>query len=661
VDDANNPEEVCPLITPYTRKIGIPDATLEKLFKVRNWRIPEDGEIPFKYPTALRRTIWSPLRNEDTGVPLVPKQFQIQMSHNLSRMPRFINGEAVGCGKSIEAIIAACWLRDRIPTLKVIVVTTKTVMHQFAGEFERFSHLKPMVMEDKYKGKKSYEARYPQMQEFLDGNGKDVLVCKYSSMIGKRRKVEGRYDEDGMPTFNGKERIAHEVKEFLKIIKPHGPNILLILDESHRYKTPGASTRTMVEILARPCGRVWALTATAMRNSLDEFYSVAHAIGIRPCGSLGEFEDEFCIFKEIYIGKGRKKRVLEGYRNVAKFKAGMRPFFLGRSQRQLKEKLPRLQTIIHPIDLDAEQTKLLLEDIPSGKYQLPPTVLKVAGEIVTKERDPKNEWTLLSIYQLVANHQCLLDPGDLKAFHTHSLSPKEEHLLDLLDGDLKGEPVVVYSKSRSHITRLEYLTKEGKFTERKFLRITGAEDEKQRYRAIQLFQEPDNGYDVIFINSAAAEGCNLQIAGHLICLDLPFALGDLLQVVGRILRIGSRSDMCILHILCARGSVDEFAIETLKSKKGVFEQILGESHTAGLLDDKEVFDIESGMEQTLSDAEFLNMMKAHVKSVKLGSFLRGVELAHAQGIELPSREGETQKVKADPMASIEDHMEKWGL
>ena len=287
--------------------------------------------------------------------------------------------------------------------------------------------------------------------------------------------------------------------------------------------------------------------------------------------------------------------------NVPRFKAGMRPFFLGRSQRQVKEKLPRLTTIIHPIDLDDEQTKLLLEDIPSGKYQLPPTVLKVAGEIVTKERDPKNEMTQLSIYQLVANHPALLDPGNLKEFHSSSLSPKEEALLDMLDGDLRGEKTVVFSKSRTWIDRLEYLTKEGKFTERKFLRITGAENEKQRNTAKQLFQEPGGEHDLIVINSAATEGVNLQQAGHLIALDWPWSWGELLQLVGRILRMASPHSACTLHGFVARGSVDEYAVETLQCKKGVFEKILGESHSAGLLDDREIFDMASGMEQSAKD------------------------------------------------------------
>ena len=66
---------------------------------------------------------------------------------------------------------------------------------------------------------------------------------------------------------------------------------------------------------------------------------------------------------------------------MGEFKRGLRPFYLGRSQAQVKEPLPRLQTTYHAVDLDAKQTRLLLEDIPNGTFALPPTLVNVAGEI----------------------------------------------------------------------------------------------------------------------------------------------------------------------------------------------------------------------------------------------------------------------------------------
>lgn len=1033
----------CPIITPYTVEMGIPEDTLLKLYRLRKWEIGPENPIPFAWPSKLRHTLWSPLHQRDTGEPLVLKQYQLQMMHHMARMSRFINGDSVGLGKTLEAIATNCWLYDRIPNLKTIVLTTKSTAqplsarvltpdgfvsmgtlqygdklvdpdggvcqvqdivphgvktvyritmedggsteacgdhlwlvrdallphlgeivvdtntmiasglyhagqfrysvpawglgrsdkqriitsiqparetevqcirvssqrslyitddyivthntHQWSEEYERFSTLRPFVMSDKYKKKINYPARYAQLEDFLTGDEHEVMVCKYTSMVGKRRQINAPYDEDGIPTVNGKERISPEVKRFLRILKPHGSRVIVICDESHKFKTIGSNSRTLVEILTRPCAYTWALTATAIKNGLDEFYSIAHAIGIRPFGAFKEFSQDYCIYKEVFM-RGRTEQVLQGYKQVAQFKAGIRPFFLGRSQRQVKEPLPRLSTVTHPVDLDEYQTQLLVRDIPEGRFQLPPTMVKVGSEWIARERDPQNKmaqplsakvltmngflpmgmlkigdalvdpdggiglvegiypqgvkpiykvtmasgattrstldhlwmvraagkpvheeclrsdgwfnwkvttladieltmrytpctmqvpitkevklyeeattgwssvlrpgqapmpymseserrktltwllWqaevddmtyllpasrfnaegvlhlvrglgglaklngdrieirppsdnlydtiesieyvgeeecqcilvgskrhlyvtddyivthnTMLSVFQLVANHPALIDPADTAKFHSTKLSPKEDTLLDMLDGDLRGEKVIVFTKSRSWIDRLEWLTEHGRFTERKFLRITGAENEKERNVAKQKFQDPDGDHDLIVINAAAMEGVNLQQSAHLICLDVPWAWGELLQLVGRMVRMASPHSACTLHLIVARGSIDEYAIETLRGKKGVFERILGESHSAGLLDDREVYDMDSGMEQVATEDEFWDMLRAHVKSTSLGRVLDGSGLIQAaQGTTIKVK----PKEKHDVVAGLEEAMTKWGL
>lgn len=628
----------CPLVTTHTAEWNIPASDLEKLFVLRSWNPEVDGAVPWRWPSHLRTHIYSVVHECETTHELVPRNYQLQMAHHLARMPRFICGDSVGLGKTLDAIMACCWLHDRSPKQKVIVIATKSTAMQWADEFRRFSTLRTHLMQDKYgngkNAKKSYEARFSQLRDFLENDDHDVLICKYSSLIGTRRKVEGRFDDEGRPVHKGKELISQEVKRFASILEPHGSRITLICDEAHKFKGASSQTRVMVQVFAhkRNAARAWAMTATAIQNNLEEFYSIANAIHIRPFGSIMEFRDDFCIYETVTVSaRGQEKAVLKGYRNVPRFRNGMRPFFFGRSQAQVKEPLPRLSTLIHPIDLSDEQARLLLVDIPSGEFRLPPSLVKDKfGGWHEKERSFENEMTAFSVYQLVANHPGLLDPGDPSGFFTRRLSPKEETLLDMLDGDFRGEKVIVFTRFRSWIDRLQKITSDGFFTSRKFLRITGAESDVQRAEAKRLFQEPDSGYDLIFVNTAAIEGVNLQQAAHLICLDLPFGFGAFSQLVGRMVRMGSPHAACTLHILSARGTLDEFAIAILKSKKGIFEAILGESFTAGILDDREGFRLDSGMEADTSDEELYRLMRAHAKSVRMRTFLEGEALAEAQ-------------------------------
>jgi SNF2 family DNA or RNA helicase len=470
------------------------------------------------------------------------------------------------------------------------------------------------------------------MTDFLEGSKKDVLVVKYDSMRGTRKKVEGKFDAEGNPV-EERERLSEEIRTFCKIFRQHRQKIVLVLDECHKFKSDFTQNRNLVFNLARFPERVWALTATVIKNGLEEFYAIATALGIRPLGFMGDFRSEYCEWREQYVGNGITKKLITGYKNVPAFIRELRPFFLGRSQRQVKEPLPRLTTVYHPIDLDARQSKILLDELPNGTLVLPPTLIRDAcGVWHEKERDADNLMTQLSIQQLVANHWALIDRSNEADYLTRKLSPKEEALLDMLDGDYRGEKVVVYTKYRSWIDRLQWLTENGHFTSRKFLRITGAESEKQRNENKKLFQSPDSGYDLIVINAAGMEGINLQQAAHMILLDVPWSWGDLIQLVGRMVRMASPHAACTLHVMISKGTIDEYAIETLRGKKGVFEKILGQSHSAGILDTGDaVLDLGSGMEGEGTEEEFRALLRAHCKKIGMKTFLSGEQIARAQG------------------------------
>ena len=580
---------------------------------------------PFRL--ARRAERWKPQMMARAIVAVEPSRetdcqcIQVSTKRNL-----YITDDYIVTHNTITAIAGMGYHIQRSPETKFIVLTTRSTTYQWRNEIVRFSGiLRPYVLKDKYKNApNNAQARLDQIRDFLKGTKRDVLIGKYSSLIGKRRKVEGDFDENGDRVYGGREQVSPEIRALEEVLKEHDGPVVLILDEAHKFKTTTSQMRTLVMTMARHSSRVWAMTATAIKNSLEEFYSIASAIGIRPMGSMSNFRDECCVYRQVHVGRGIRKPTLVGYRRVKDFKTAMRPFFYGRSQAQVKEPLPRLTTVFHQIDLNDYQTRLLLEDIPNGDFVLPPVVKMVMGEVELVDRDPSNMMTALSVNQLVANHPCLLDPSDGRKFFTKALSPKEDVLLDLLDGELKGENVIVFSKYRTWINRLQHITVEGHFTERKILRITGSENEKQRENARLKFQDPANDYDCIFINSAAIEGVNLQQAAHMVVLDVPWSWGDMQQLVGRMVRMASPHTACTLHVIVARGTIDEYAVETLRSKKGVFEIILGESFSQGILEENQEVDLTSGLDDLTQDHnDFKHMLQAHAKPLKLGTFVFG--------------------------------------
>ena len=623
------PVEGNPLITPLTRFLDIPDEDLARLYTIR-----KGGDFELPSMPLLRKTI------DEDAKPLRIRRYQEQMICHLAAMPRFIDGDSVGLGKTLCSIAALCAYHEELrlqgKRMKVVVFTTTSTAHQWATEIQRFSGLRPWVLKDGYKFKGDpkttygHAARLAQLQKFIDHPKLDVLICRYSQWIGRRKRISTALDADGRKVdHEGKEFLSQEIRELRDALKPLRGRGVLILDETHKIKNPEAQIRKMVVAIHRRFDKVWGLTATAIKNHLEEFYSITAAIGVTPLGGLDYFREHYCSW-EVQNAGGRVVLKITGYKHLDRFKVGMRPFYWGRSQAQVKEPLPKLTTIYHPVELSKEEAKLLLVDIPGGAYVLPPAVKKVAGEVELVERDTSNMMTMLSVYQLVANSMALLDTSDAKKFYAPKLSTKEEVLLDLLDGELANEKVIVYTKYRSWVDRLEHLTGGDRFTVRKFLRITGAESGKARERNRQLFQgSPD--HDFIMINNAAIEGVNLQQAAHLICLDLPWSWGDLIQLVGRMVRMASPHSACTLHLVFARGTVDEYVIEIQKSKKGVFERILGSSGTVGLLEDgvdlgQELENVAVGLEDE-SDDDFRDMLRAHGRKIGLGAYITGTILA----------------------------------
>jgi SNF2 family DNA or RNA helicase len=655
------PEEFlqCPLLTAYATNeqlkadvrpfAAISGDTLERLFIIRSWPIEAEATtnpIPLRVPDFVRQFHYDPFGQRLTDTPLIIKEFQKQAILHLIKMPRFILGDAVGLGKTLDALVAFAWLKVKNPKAKMVVVTTKSTTYQWSDECEKYTTLRPKVMTDTYHGLKGSNARYAQMRDFLQDDEHDILVAKYDSLKGTRKIIT----EDGV---KNRQRESEETTFYKGMFKEHHANLVLTLDECHRFRATSTQTRHFIQRISRYPERVWALTATAIKNGLDEFYSISNAIGVSPLGPMQQFWAEYCLWREQPIGQGRTIRLISGYQNVAYFKEQLRPFFLGRSQKQVNEKLPALTTVYHPIDMDEKQSKLLVE-IPMGLIELPPIFFKVAGEIFQKERDPSNEMTQLSCQQLVANHWALLDRNNPEVFHTTTLSPKEDALLDMLDGEYRGEKVVVYTKYRSWIDRLEWLTANGKFTDRKFLRITGNENEAKRNENKRKFQDPNSGYDLIVINDAGMEGINLQSAAHMVMLDVPWSWGDLIQLVGRMVRMASPHSACTLHLMIAKGTIDEYAIETLRGKKGVFEAILGNSHSAGILDSGDSLDLQAGMEVAGSDSEFKSLLKAYAKKIGMKTYLKGEQIEAAQDLEYqmvferePGKKGKRKKKEQD--------------
>src|SRR5271154_2004219 len=246
----------CPLLTAYAidEKLksdvrpfaAISGDILERLFIIRQWPIDAvSNPIPLKLPEIVRRYHYDPFTKKLTDQLLVVKEFQKQAILHLIKMPRFILGDAVGLGKTLDALVAFAWLKAKNPAAKMVVVTTKSTTYQWADECEKYTKLRPKVMTDTYHGLKGSNARYAQMRDFLEQDEYDILIAKYDSLKGHRKLIT----EDGEK--KKRQRESEETTFYKGMFKDHRNKLVLVLDECHRFRATDTQTRHFISRICR--------------------------------------------------------------------------------------------------------------------------------------------------------------------------------------------------------------------------------------------------------------------------------------------------------------------------------------------------------------------------------------------------------------------------
>jgi SNF2 family DNA or RNA helicase len=443
---------------------------------------------------------------------------------HLLAMKRFLLGDDTGLGKTIEAISALCYIWERTPDLKVIVLTTKSALEQWRGEFENFTTgVKVFVC------KGTPTQRKKARDAFQTATGPTVLVMGYRSAV----------------------QDFSDIQDWEKFV--------FINDECTAYKNNSTQCHQVCRHLSSKSDRTWGLTATLIKNSLIEGWGIYQVIVPGLFGNKNSFLNEFCVIRmQMLPGSRRQVPVIVGYRDrdVIAFRDRIDPYFLGRPKSEVASELPPL--IIRHVE--CELTKFQEE-----KYK---EALDGLLEIGMGDKAEEKEVTKLTavIYcQQIVNHPGLIGcDGD---------SDKLDTLIDLLtNGELSEEKVIVFSRFRKMIDIIVPALAKAKV---KTVRITGFEDEKARKKSQDTFQDPKSDVRVVCITTAASEAINLQAAKAIIFFDTPWSAGDYLQLLGRMIRIGSIHDRCYAIHLIAKGTIDDRVVKVMGTKMNLVEKVLG--------------------------------------------------------------------------------------
>jgi SNF2 family DNA or RNA helicase len=312
----------------------------------------------------------------------------------------------------------------------------------------------------------------------------------------------------------------------------------LVLDESHRIKTPSARITQAIHSLGPLAWRRYIMSGTPVANKPEDLWS--QYFFLDRGASLGEtFED----FQAQYCQPSG------GYTRINQLRERIRDISL-RREKEGTVSLPTKTILRIPAILGGRQREMY-EELRST---LALWVRNMSGDEVLAQAE--NILTRLIRLAQLASNPALIDSAYIE-------EPAKFLLLDSLLTEGLQDPadkVIVWTSFVDNISTLK--KRYGRLNP---VCIHGGMDSDSKQRSVKAFRR-DPSVRLLIANPAAArEGLTLTEASTAIYVDRTFNLVDFLQSQDRIHRL-SQKRPCNILLLMAEGTIDEFVDFSLEQK-----------------------------------------------------------------------------------------------
>ena len=365
---------------------------------------------------------------------------------------------------------------------------------------------------------------------------------------------------------------------------------LLIVDESHRLKTPAGKASLYVSRLADRVPRRLALTGTPMPNSPLDIYAQYRIVDKSIYGTNNQaFKDRYSITSEMLVRKNVPQQQGSDPSNTEQE-------FMTISKVTDFKDLDHLEELFHSRAFRVTADEVL--DLPPAMktyYKVPlgpkaqTNYLQMEKEFIAQLQNgdiltaPNALAKLLRLQQITSGYAPTKDGGTIQIDQS-----KTNALRDLLTDIPPEEPVVVFARFHHD---LEEIIKTAQACDRPALELSG------RTKQIQEWKE-QGGVLAVQIQTGGL-GISLTQARYCIYYSLGFNLADYLQSMARVHRPGQTRPVQYIHIV-AQNTIDITVINSLARKQDVVASILEKKHI-----DRETLPPQEGRhaEQTASNAQ----------------------------------------------------------
>lgn len=320
----------------------------------------------------------------------------------------------------------------------------------------------------------------------------------------------------------------------------------VILDESHRVKSPRGRAALFVSKLAEGVKNRICLSGTPLPHSPLDIFSQWRFLDRR------EFGWNFHKFKMRYaVMGGYEGKQVVAFRNLDE----MNKKIYKLAHRVKKEDaldLPEYQDIDRTFELSPAALKSY-KDLE--KY----LVAEVSGGLVTAS----NAMTkLLRLQQITSGFVRVEGRDDFDELQEVDYG-KRDTLRDILEDLPRDEPVVVFCRFTRDVRAVQEVSVE---LGRTAFELSGHKN--------MLKEWQDGGAAILAVQiQAGKEGVDMTRAAYAIYYSLGFSLGDYQQSRDRLHRPGQHRNVSYIHIL-AEGTVDMKVMRALKKKASVVRSVL---------------------------------------------------------------------------------------
>ncbi len=520
-------------------RIGMDDP--KERIQSGRWDQPEDFDLRRQALELRHEIAGSPVRGLLGGrVDLYGHQMYIASEVSRRHAPKVLLSDETGLGKTIEAclIMHRLVLSGRVS--RVFVAVPESLVHQWFVEMYRRFNLVFRIADEQHC--KAVEKGAPAQNPFLD----DQLVLASLDFLSANKRRASQALEAGWD--------------------------MIVIDEAHRIKEKSNLYRLLSD-LGRRTRRMLLLSATPEQLGRRNHFARLKLLDPARFYDYNEFLNESERYGQIAALAGR---ILDG--NAALDEAAKQvellapgliddDFSIGPS----KEEKQRRRLIDRLIDHCGtgraifRNTRSVVKNFAERKASLIP----LPGEDVS---DAYLE-TLSETFLAESENRALsgaLDFGDDKRI---------DWLADFIRG-LENEKALLICRGIQKVLAVEKALAQR--INRKVAVFHEGLSMLQRDRNAAWFSDPD-GAVLLISSEIGSEGRNFQFARHLVLIDLPLDPEQLEQRIGRLDRIGQKSDIMI-HVPFIETSPQEVLARWYHEGLGQFESCI-----AGGLDIYEAF------------------------------------------------------------------------